>query len=92
MNSEIFRSGIANYNELLKWSDLFCQHTEEGVWYVIDDDSLYRYIKELEQILINGSVHDINTLRELRLDLLNLREKFVKMTLEYLNNKERGQA
>lgn len=92
MISEILHSGLADYNELLKWSDLYCKCNKDGEWFLNNDDSLYRYIKELEQVLITGNVRDINTLRELRLDLYNLRERFVEKTMKSLNAGKEGGA
>ena len=86
---------VFSFETLIKWHDIamVISNTGEFVVETYGFDPLRGYIDEIDEILITGKVTDFHELRELRKDLKELRDRFLKLKLEglYEPDEEGGQ-
>ena len=86
---------VFSFETLIKWHDIemVISNTGEFVVETRGFDPLRSYIGAIDEILITGKVTDFDELRELRKDLKELRDRFLKLKLEglYEPDEEGGQ-
>lgn len=86
---------VFSFETLVPWHDIEMERRESGEFVTKPNgfDPLRDYVSELDEILITGKVRDFDKLRELRKDLEELRDRFLKLKLEglYEPDEEGGQ-